>query len=170
MARRVVVLCDVHLEEGERVEAEELPPITVEGKSARILALCPEHKHDYYDPFVELVDDLGVDASDEGTTKAIHDKAPSAGAQPDEGSEDTTDDDSGERDENDQAALAVTESPTMTVVDDDTARWDCPVDDCDKQYSAAGEHRAEDLKRLGNLHLSTAHGLDKGERREVLSA
>jgi hypothetical protein len=52
----------------------------------------------------------------------------------------------------------------------DTARWSCPVDGCDKTYTASGDNRAEDLKRLGNLHLSTSHGLDKTARRELLSA
>jgi hypothetical protein len=61
VARIAVVFCDLHLEKGERVQAEELPPITIEGKGPRVLALCPEHKRDFYDPFVELVDDLGQD-------------------------------------------------------------------------------------------------------------
>ena len=163
MARRVVVLCDVHLEEGERVEAAELPPITVEGNGPRVLALCEEHKRDYYDPFVELVEDLGLDSAEEGTSKAI----PDDDSADDSAAEEESD---AEQDTGDDPQQVVDEAPAMTAVSDDTARWDCPVDDCDKNYSASGEHRAEDLKRLGNLHLSTAHGLDKGARREVLSA
>lgn len=161
MARRVVVLCDVHLEEGTRVEAAELPPITVEGNGPRVLALCEEHKRDYYDPFVELVEDLGLDSAEEGTSKAIPDDSAADPAHEDPDADEETGDD---------PQQVVDEAPTMTAVSGDTARWDCPVDDCDKSYSASGEHRAEDLKRLGNLHLSTAHGLDKGARQEMLSA
>ena len=158
MARTVMVLCDVHLEEGKRVAAEELPPIEIEGNGPRVLALCRRHKREYYDPFVDLVDDLARDLSDESPREA--------GPEP---QDEEPDHDGSERD--DQESV-VEESPAMSVVPDqpDTARWDCPLDDCDKSYSASGDTRAEELKRLGNLHLSTSHHLDKAAREEMLSA
>ena len=157
-------MCDVHLEEGQRVEAAELPPITIEGKGPRLLALCPEHKRAFYDPFVDLVEDLALDLPG-GRVQ----QQPSGDTQG-EDQDETADQDLGStRDDPDQV---VAESPAMTVVPDqpDTARWDCPMDDCDKSYSASGDNRAEDLKRLGNLHLSTGHHLDKAARLELLSA
>jgi hypothetical protein len=159
VARTVVVLCDVHLEYGERVEAEELPPIRIEGQGSRVLALCKEHKREYYDPFVDLVDDLGQDLPDgkeHPETKALDEEDQS----PDEGQS------------ADDPDRVVAESPAMKVVsgEPETAEWECPVDDCDKTYTASGDTRAEDLKRLGNLHLSTAHHLDKAARNEMLTA
>ena len=173
MARAVVVFCDLHLEEGQRVEAEELPPITIEGKGPRVLALCPEHKRDYYDPFMELVEDLAQEIPEEQSLEepsedgeaTAEDETPE-----DESAEDQTPDQ--EEAASDDPEQVVAESPAMTVVPDepDAARWDCPVDDCDKTYSASGGNRADELKRLGNLHLSTAHHLDKAARLELLSA
>ena len=158
MARTVMVLCDVHLEEGKRVAAEELPPIEIEGNGPRVLALCREHKREYYDPFVDLVDDLARDLADESPRETGPE------AQNEEPEQDGS--------ERDDQESAVAESPAMSVVPDQpgTARWDCPMDDCDKSYSASGDTRAEELKRLGNLHLSTSHHLDKAAREEMLSA
>jgi hypothetical protein len=177
----------MHLEEGQRVEAEELPPISIEGKGPRVLALCPEHKRDYYDPFMELVEDLAQEMPEEeapsGTSKKSRKETPQQEERTAE--DETQDDESAEEDESaeddasdqeeassDDPDQIVAESPAMTVVPDqpDTARWDCPMDDCEKTYSASGGNRAEDLKRLGNLHLSTAHHLDKAARIELLSA
>lgn len=209
MARTVVVHCDLCLEEGERTEAEELPPITIEGKRPRVLALCPDHKQDYYDPFVELVDDLAQeypeDSSDSDEEEAWDDEPEDdeeaeedSEDQPDEEGEasydeaddvseeaseegdedeDSDEEEADEEEETDEEAdddpeQIVAESPAMSAVPDepDTARWDCPVDDCDKSYTASGDNRAEELKRLGNLHLATGHHLDKAARQELLSA
>lgn len=171
MARAVVVLCDVHLENGKRVRAEELPPIDIEGKGPRVLALCSQHKKEYYDPFVELVDDLARALSD-GDAPVLD--AGQGGTDQAEADDDADQGETGspDRPSREDPERAVEESPAMTAVPDqpDTARWDCPVDGCDKSYSASGENRAEDLKRLGNLHLSTAHDMDKAARVELLSA
>lgn len=178
MARTVVVICDVHKERGQRVECEELPPITVEGKGPRVLALCPECKSEYYDPFKELVDDLAQELSeekDQQQTMSVDAPAgkaevaePPSRDEPDE-AESAAAEDEPSTEEPDQI---VAESPAMDVVrsEPDTARWTCPVDDCGKTYEASGEKRADDLKRLGNLHLSTSHHLDKAARLELLSA
>jgi len=179
MARKIVVMCDVHLEQGQRVEAQELPPISVEGKRPRVLALCAEHKHDYYDPFVELVEDLGVETPEKNAAKTSPYEAQQQTTDRAEATATETNDsaDSGEEQDVSESqggdpAQVIAESPTMTAVRDepDAARWDCPIDDCGKSYSASGEHRAEDLKRLGNLHLSTTHNLDKAARVDLLSA
>jgi hypothetical protein len=187
MARTVVVICDVHQERGQRVECEELPPITIEGKSPRVIALCPQCKDEYYDPFKQLVDDLGLEVSDgddqqptrtddspaEKAEKAGEADAPS-GEESDEVESST--DDQEEKDDEEPSTedpdRIVAESPAMDVVrgEPDTARWTCPVDDCGKTYEASGEQRADDLKRLGNLHLSTSHHLDKAARLDLLSA
>ena len=170
MARTVVVLCDVHLEEGKRVEAEELPPIVVEGRGPRVLALCAQHRHEFYDPFVDLVDDLARDESDDEP-----DQGGEAGGQlPDE--QESSDEEEESSDEQqppmDDPDRVVAETPAMTAVPNqpDTARWQCPVKGCDKSYSASCDLRADDLNRLGNLHLSTAHHLDKAARQELLTA
>src|SRR3954453_22174019 len=179
MARQIVVMCDVHLEQGQRVEAQELPPITVEGKGPRVLALCPEHKQDYYDPFVELVEDLGLETPEKNPTRAAPEEAQPPTSNGKEATATETDDSAGGSEKQDVSesqredpAQVIAESPTMSALPDeaDAARWECPVDDCDKSYSASGEHRAEDLKRLGNLHLSTSHNLDKAARVDLLSA
>lgn len=179
MARQIVVMCDVHLEQGQRVEAQELPAITVEGKGPRVLALCAEHKHDYYDPFVELVEDLGLETPEKNPQRATPDGAQSPTTNGMEATATETNSSAGSMEQQDVSesqrenpAQVIAESPTMTAVHDepDAARWDCPIDDCDKSYSASGEHRAEDLKRLGNLHLSTSHNLDKAARVDLLSA
>jgi segregation and condensation protein B len=200
------VLCDVHLEEGKRVRAEELPPISMDDKGPRVLALCPRHKREFYDPFLELLDDLGTEADDDEPPAAVEDEADEDEGEEDEaeehedeandeGDEDDADDaaedddedrDQGGDEDEDEAEKAddsepapfedpdrlIAKSPTMSPVPDEpeTARWDCPIDGCDKSYTASGKTRGEDLKRLGNLHLSTAHGLDKPARRELLSA
>jgi hypothetical protein len=177
VARTVVVMCDLHLENGQRVEAEELPPITMEEKGPRVLALCPEHKREYYDPFAELVEDLGLEPPDAQAGQGSAEPKPQGGGEAEEKSSDgePTQDRSGDQDaepSREDPDRVVAESPAMTVVSDEpeTARWDCPVDDCDKTYSASGENRAEDLKRLGNLHLRTVHDLDKAARLQLLSA
>ena len=181
MARIVTVMCDVHLEQGERVEAEELPPISIEGKAPRVLALCEEHKRDFYDPFAELVEDLAHDAEDDEPRPLpddvrADDPADSSDAEGDKDEDEGDDREDHDRDD-DQYGLddpdeVIEETPSMSVVpgEEDTAEWACPVDDCDKSYTASGDTRAEDLKRLGNLHLSTAHHLDKAARVDLLSA
>lgn len=165
MARALVVLCDVHLEEGQRVEAEELPPISIDGKDPRVLALCAQHKKDFYDPFLELVDDLARDPSDDDSDELPVGAAPESP----EPERDEEEQDSSSFDDPDRV---IAEMPSMRAIADEpeTAQWDCPLDDCDKTYTASGDTRAEDLKRLGNLHLSRAHHLDKPARRELLSA
>lgn len=61
MARRVIVetLCDPCLKAGSEVEAEELPPLNVVGNKPRIMALCPDHRVQVYDPLVEMVKEFG---------------------------------------------------------------------------------------------------------------
>lgn len=67
MAREVVthIWCDVCLQEDDQhVEAVETPPITVGTMKPRVLALCERHTKEVYEPFKELVTDLGVVAHD----------------------------------------------------------------------------------------------------------
>ncbi|QNN53329.1 hypothetical protein [Nocardioides mesophilus] len=176
MARTVVVLCDVHLEQGRRVKAEELPPVAIEDKGPRVLALCAACRRDYYDPFKQLVEDLAQELPEQDAPlSGPGDEQEGESGDEQEGeSGDETEQQEPEEDEpqREDPERVIAESPAMQVVPDepDTARWDCPMDDCDKSYSASGENRAEDLKRLGNLHLSTGHHLDKAARQELLSA
>lgn len=63
MAREIVTLthvwCDVCLRDGQQVEAEELPPVSIGKLKPRLLALCEPHRKELFDPFREVVSDLG---------------------------------------------------------------------------------------------------------------
>lgn len=67
MAREVVtnIWCDQCLEdEDERYSpARELPPIVLGNAKPRILALCERHEKELYEPFRQLVMEVGVVAS-----------------------------------------------------------------------------------------------------------
>lgn len=63
MARSTVtyIFCDFCLGENDvQTEAQELPPITLGNAKPRLLALCKQHREDWYEPFVEAVKEYGV--------------------------------------------------------------------------------------------------------------
>lgn len=61
MARRVIVetLCDPCLAKGSEVAAEELPPLPLIGNKPRVLALCPDHRAEVYEPLLAMVKEHG---------------------------------------------------------------------------------------------------------------
>lgn len=64
MAREIIttILCDVCLNDeeiDEKVEAVEMPPVSIGGAAPKVVALCEEHKADYWEPFIVLLDNLG---------------------------------------------------------------------------------------------------------------
>lgn len=62
MAREVVISiwCDLCLSIDDiHTEGKEVAPVTVGNNKARVLALCPEHKEEFFDRFVEALD-LGI--------------------------------------------------------------------------------------------------------------
>lgn len=61
MARRVIVetLCDPCLAQGTEVAAEELPPLPLIGNKPRVLALCPDHRAEVYEPLLAMVKEHG---------------------------------------------------------------------------------------------------------------
>lgn len=65
MAREVITrtLCDVCLQDDERTDAEDTPPVTIGGSPAKVVALCKDHRSSF-EEFEELLTNLGqLDAS-----------------------------------------------------------------------------------------------------------
>ena len=63
MAREIItsIWCDPCLKiDDVRTEGEELPPITIGNGKPRVLAMCKQHRTDFYDPFVDAVMELGT--------------------------------------------------------------------------------------------------------------
>lgn len=87
MAREVIIStwCDLCLVEDVRTEAEEMPPIGVGNRKARIVALCKQHAEDHYEPFMQLLNEYGEIADTvNGSAQAASKGAPSqAWRQPD---------------------------------------------------------------------------------------
>lgn len=60
MAREIVVWCDVCIQEDVRTPASELSGIALKpGVKPRTIALCEEHRKELYEPFYDLVMELG---------------------------------------------------------------------------------------------------------------
>lgn len=61
MAREIVtrIWCDVCLKKGDHVEAEETPPVVVGTFKARTVALCEKDRKEFYDPFRDVLVELG---------------------------------------------------------------------------------------------------------------
>jgi hypothetical protein len=61
MAKDVIIKiwCDVHMDKEEKVEARELPPITIEGKTLTV-DLCDPCIKEFYAPMVQLMEDHGL--------------------------------------------------------------------------------------------------------------
>lgn len=90
MARQVIVrtLCDPCLESESETDGEELAPLKlpeISGKP-RVVTLCEVHRKEFYDPFVEILRDLGQPVDEEGNAsgprghyKRKTPKAPSSG-------------------------------------------------------------------------------------------
>lgn len=70
MAREVVisVLCDPCMDKDEKVEAEELPAFMLPGMRGRprIIALCPVHKKEVFDPLFDVLKEFGQQVTNEG--------------------------------------------------------------------------------------------------------
>lgn len=74
MVRDVVtfIWCDFHLgQEDIKVEAEELPPITIGNAKPRMLALCKEHRESWYEPMREAVAEFGTVVDGSSPAKSV---------------------------------------------------------------------------------------------------
>lgn len=62
MAREIElrVWCDPCMQiDGERVEGEEMLPIIIGRAKPKVIAMCTQHKEDFWDPFVEAIQKMG---------------------------------------------------------------------------------------------------------------
>lgn len=61
MARQIVIhtWCDIHLADGENVEGQETPPLSLVPGTPRILALCEVHQKELLEPLVAALAELG---------------------------------------------------------------------------------------------------------------
>lgn len=72
MAREIVISiwCDPCLTlDDVHTEGEELPPITIGNSKPRVMAMCKEHRENFYEPFVEALNQMGALADHLGTEK-----------------------------------------------------------------------------------------------------
>lgn len=63
MAREIElkIWCDPCMEiDGERVEGLEMEAVTIGNKKPKVIAMCPQHKEDFFDPFVEALQNMGT--------------------------------------------------------------------------------------------------------------
>jgi hypothetical protein len=71
VAREVILKtwCDPHLDQGEHVEGQELPPLLLPdlpGRQAVTMAVCDVHRKELYEPLVDALREFGQHVDDEG--------------------------------------------------------------------------------------------------------
>lgn len=195
MAREVVtrIWCDVCFHEGEHTEAEELPPVTIGNTKPRLLALCERHRKEFYDPFQQLLSELGqiipgsVNTAPRSGGQSAPARTPTNGGiscpldcgsilqNRDSLNGHTT------RVHNKTLNEILYEMKIDTLYDingievpgprpekePEIKRVECPLDDCDKVYEFPKYRRPGHAL---SIHLTQKHGLTAAERERALTS